>query len=396
MRRRAMLRLTAVGVAGATAGCLSGREISGDTTTMGGEDREYSVAEPFTGLSSPWGVTPLPDESGLLITEQGGQLLLGDPASGALTEIAGGPTVDARQQGGLLDVTLHPAFATTGLVYLTYTVGGADGTTTTAVGRGRLDRAVGRLDAFETIYEARPFVDSTAHYGSRAVFDAAGYLFVSVGDRQFKNFGPGHVGQTLDDDLGCVLRLEPDGSIPTDNPFASDPIASGAIYSLGHRNPQGLAIHPTTGAIWESEYGEEDGDEINVLQAGANYGWPVADNSCLYGTDEQIGQSHAERDDVVGPVFDWPCGTDGFPPSGTTFYDGEAFPDWQGDLFVAGTAGERLAHLAVDGQTVTERPSLLADRQQRLRDVAVGPRSGAIYVAVDDDPAPILKLTPGG
>lgn len=388
--------LAAVALSGSMAGC---------TATFGGDDgaapsaseaestTPVTVRKAVTDLSNPWGLAFLPDESGLLVTEQAGRLSWVDPETGDRTGLTGVPDVHARGQGGLLDVAIHPAFDANSLVYLTYSVAG-EGGSTTRVGRGRLDRERGRLDEFEPVYTARPFVESDGHYGSRAVFDDEGYLYVSVGDRQFKDFGPDHVGQRLDDDLGSVLRLRDDGSIPETNPFVGDPDASDAVFTYGNRNPQGLAAHPETGAVWETEFGERDGDEINVLEAGGNYGWPVADNSCAYGSDEPVGVSHTERDDVIAPVYGWPCGSGGFPPSGAAFYDGDAVPDWQGDLFVAGLAKRSIAHFAVDGRTVTEEAPLLADRDQRIRDVAVGPVSGHLFAAVDADSAPIYRIAP--
>ena len=405
--------LAAVALSGSVAGCTglvddeSGTAPADDPTPSGtGSDRQPTtdasdsqttptVTEAVTGVSNPWGLAFLPDESGLLVTEQAGRLLLVDPATGDRTTVTGVPEVHARGQGGLLDVTLHPAFDATRFVYLTYSVAG-DGGSTTRVGRGRLDREQGRFTEFEPLYTARPFVGSNGHYGSRAAFDPEGYLYVSVGDRQFKNFGPTHVGQTLDDDLGSVLRLHDDGSIPESNPFVDDPDASDAVFTYGNRNPQGLTTHPETGAVWETEFGERDGDEINVLEAGGNYGWPVADNSCEYGSDEPVGVSHDERDDVIAPVYGWPCGSGGFPPSGATFYDGTAFPDWRGDLFVAGLAKRALAHFTVEGREVTKRAPLLADRGQRIRDVTVSPVSGEIYAAIDAGDAPIVRIAPEG
>jgi quinoprotein glucose dehydrogenase len=351
------------------------------------------VTEVLRDVSKPWGLAVLPDESGLLVTEQAGRLLLADPETGDRTALAGVPEVHSRGQGGLLDVTLHPDFDANRLVYLTYSVAG-EGGSTTRVGRGRLERDRGRLTDIESVYTARPFVESTGHYGSRVVFDNEGYLYVSVGDRQFKNFGPNHVGQSLDDDLGSVLRLDDGGSVPDSNPFVEDPDASDAVFTYGNRNPQGLAIHPETGAVWETEYGERDGDEINILEAGGNYGWPVADNSCEYGTDDPVGVPHEDAEDVVAPVYGWPCGSGGFPPSGTTFYEGDAFPDWRGDLFVAGLAKQYLAHFRVDGREVMEVKPLVADRNQRIRDVTVSPASGHLYVAVDADSAPIYRIAP--
>ena len=394
MDRRRFLALAGTGAVASLGGCLGALRGGGDGDRLTpGPDTGAGVTEALTGLPSPWGLAFLPDESGLLVTEQGGILLLADPETGETTELAGVPEVHARGQGGLLDVTTHPEFDSNGLVYLTYSVAG-EGGSTTELGRGRLNTEGGCLADFETVYTARPFVQSSGHYGSRVVFDGGGYLYLSVGDRQFKNFGPDHIAQRLSDDPGSILRLHDDGSIPEDNPFVSDPDASDAIWTYGNRNPQGLTVHPETGAVWETEFGERDGDEINVLEGGANYGWPVADNSCGYGSDDPVGVSHDEREDVVAPVYGWPCGTGGFPPSGATFYDGDAFPDWHGDLFVAGLAKQYLAHFTVDGREVTEVGPLLADRGQRIRDVTVGPVSGHLFAAGDAGDAPVVRIAP--
>ena len=391
--------LGAVALSGSVAGCVgvfpgdSGATLTDSPTQSTDSATRVEVTEVLTGISNPWGLAFLPDESGLLVTEQTGRLLLTDLETGDRTELAGVPEVHARGQGGLLDVMTHPNFDSNRLVYLTYSVAG-EGGSTTRVGRGRLAHDGGQLADFEPVYTARPFVKSNGHYGSRVVFDTESYLYVSVGDRQFKNFGPNHVAQLLDNDLGSVLRLHDDGTVPDSNPFVDDPDASGAVFTYGNRNPQGLAIHPDTGATWETEFGERDGDEINILEAGENYGWPVADNSCEYGTDDPVGVPHKEREDVVAPVYGWACGSGGFPPSGTTFYDGEAFPDWRGDLFVAGLAKRYLAHFTVDGRKVAEVEPLLADRDQRIRDVTVSPVSGHLYAAVDADNAPIYRIAP--
>ncbi|QSG04406.1 PQQ-dependent sugar dehydrogenase [Halapricum desulfuricans] len=391
MSRRRLL--AAVALSGSVAGCTSVFEEESEATPSDASATGIEVTEALTGMSNPWGLAFLPDESGLLVTEQTGRLLLTDPKTGDRTALAGTPAVYARGQGGLLDVTLHPEFDSNQFVYLTYSVGDENGSTA-RVGRGRLGRDREQIDDFEPIYTARPFVASDGHYGSRAVFDTEGYLYVSVGDRQFKNFGPNHVAQLRDNDLGSVLRLHDDGSIPDSNPFVDDPGASGAVFTFGNRNPQGLAVHPETGAVWETEFGERDGDEINILEEGGNYGWPVADNSCRYGTDDPVGVPHEEREDVVAPVYGWDCGSGGFPPSGAAFYDGDAFPDWRGDLFIAGLAKRYLAHFTVDGREVTEVNPLLADRDHRIRDVAVSPVSGHLYAAVDADNAPIYRIAP--
>ena len=383
MERRSYLSAVGVVGAGALGGCLS--ESPKQSTQAG-----ITVERVVEGLTHPWGLAAGGPDDALLVTERDpGRLQRIDPNAGTATEISGVPAVDAAGQGGLLDVTWGPDDS---WVYLTYAIAAEDGTTT-RLGRGRLDAGGDRLTNFETLYTAEPAVDSSGHYGSRVTFGPEGYLYMTVGDRQFKNFGPEHVAQDRGNDLGTTLRLGADGSIPADNPFVDEEAAQDAIYSYGHRNAQGLDVHPETGAIWESEFGESDGDEINVIERGGNYGWPIADEGCTYGTGQPIGVSHADREDVIAPVFGWPCGEDGPAPSGMAFYDGEAFPAWQGDLFVGGLAGQRLVHLGIDGQDVTLREPLVADRGWRVRAVAVGPEGG-LYLAIDDGSAPIVRLLP--
>jgi len=402
MRRRQWLSVAGAALASTVAGCAGdddgsdgGQGDSGDDGATGGDGSttDHAVETVAEGVAFPWGMAPLPDESALLVTERVGRLLLVDP-EGGVELVAGTPEVYAERQGGLLDVTLSDTVdaGDDRWVYLTYAATDGEGRSATHLGRGRLDREAGRLRAFERLHVAEPFVDSDAHFGSRVVV-RSDELFYTVGDRESKAFGPDHPSQDLTNELGTTLRLRPDGSVPEDNPFVDRPEARDAIYSYGHRNAEGMAVHPETGALWQSEFGERDGDEINVVERGANYGWPVADEGCTYGSDEPIGVSHADRSDVVAPVYSWPCGSGGFPPSGTTFYDGSAF-SWQGDLLVSGLASGYLARFGVDGRDVTERERLLADRGWRVRDVVVGPESGAVYVAVDREDAPVVRLTP--
>ncbi|RJX51989.1 PQQ-dependent sugar dehydrogenase [Halonotius pteroides] len=390
-RRSYLSAVGAVGI-GAVGGCLGGP--AGESSRG-----DLAVETVVDGLTHPWGLAVGGPDGALWVTERDtGRLRRVDPDAGTTTAIDGTPTVDTAGQGGLLDVTWDPDGE---WIYLTYVVANETGETTTRLGRGRLAGDGGwnaegnsdRLIEFERLYTAEPFIDDNGHYGSRVAFGPEGYLYMTVGDRQFKNFGPDHVAQDRTNDLGTTLRLRPDGAIPSDNPFVGDAEARDAIYSYGHRNAQGLDVHPETGAIWESEFGESDGDEINRIERGGNYGWPVADEGCTYGTGQPIGVSHDDREDVIAPVFGWPCGEDGPAPSGMTFYDGDAFPEWQGDLFVGGLVTQRVVHLVVDGDEVREAEPLLADRQQRIRDVTVG-RDGALYVAIDAGDAPIVRLRP--
>ena len=239
----------------------------------------YAVETVVTGLSNPWALSFVSGGSELLVTERPGRLRLLDVADGTAATVSGTPDVFSAGQGGLLDVTVAPD-APTPWVYLTYAATNASGASSTHLARARLDRDGPRLVAFEVLHVADPFVDSNAHYGSRVVIGPDDRLYVTVGDRQFKNFGPDHVAQDPTTELGTTLRLERDGSVPDDNPFVDDPDARDTIFTYGHRNAQAMAVHPDTGAIWQAEHGERDGDEINVLEAGENYGWPVPTYAC--------------------------------------------------------------------------------------------------------------------
>ncbi|TYL36354.1 glucose dehydrogenase [Natronococcus pandeyae] len=387
MKRRTILSASGGLLSAAVAGCTGFLDV--DETSDG-----FEIEEAIDGVDHPWGMTFLPDDGRLLVTERPGRLQLFDPDDGTGEELEGTPDVYAEGQGGLLDVALHPDFPDEPWLYLTYSTENGDGESTTVLGRGRLDAEENRLEDVEELYVAEPFVDSDQHYGSRVVFGDDDMVYVTVGDRASKEFGPDHVSQDTTNALGTTLRLEPDGSIPEDNPFVDETDVEDAIFSYGHRNAQGMAVRPETGELWQSEHGEEDGDEINVVEAGGNYGWPVAAYGCEYGTDDPIGDEPHEREDVFDPVYYWECTSGGFPPAGMTFYDGDAFPEWEGDLFVGNLAGQYLGRFTVDGTDVEEVDPLLEGQEWRVRDVEIEPETGALYVAVDDENAPIVRLTP--
>jgi glucose/arabinose dehydrogenase len=410
--RRTALR-AAGGLAGATAlpalsGCLGDSGGDGTDGSDGddappddGADVAYDVETVAEGFENPWGLAFLPDDGRLLVTERTGGISLVDPADGAVEAVAGAPEVFAEGQGGLLDVAVHPDYPDDARVYLTYSATNGAGEATTHVGAGRLslDTSNGpALAEFKPIRVAEPFRGGSNHFGSRATFGPEGSLYVTVGDRRDTNFGPGHVSQDRSNELGATLRLTPDGDPHPENPFVDDPDAADALYSYGHRNPQAMAVRPETGRIWQCEHGEEDGDEINVIERGGDYGWPVASEACRYGTDDPFAPAHDERDGVIAPVHYWPCGSGGFPPSGAVFYDGDAFPEWEGDLFAGTLAAQYLGRFTVDGDgldaTVTEREPLLADRGWRMRAVAIEPDTGHLYAAVDDADAPIARIVP--
>ncbi len=399
--RRALLRTATTAGALSIAGCVrspTSTPDDGDGNGTGGtndnDDGEYTTETIVDGLENPWSIAFLPDDQWFLVTERSGRLLAVDREDGAIETVGGVPDVYAAGQGGLLDVEIHPSFPDEPWVYLTYADRNEAGDTATHLCRGRLDRDSWELGDVSVVHVAEPLVDSTAHYGSRIAFGSDGMVYMTTGDRQFKNFGPDHVSQDRTNELGATLRLEPDGSIPEDNPFVDDSDARDSIYSYGHRNAQGMAVHPETGELWQSEHGENDGDSIRIIERGGNYGWPVATYACAYGSGEPIGVDPHERGDIVDPVYYWPCGSGGFPPAGMTFYDGEAFPEWQGDLFVGNLAGQELGHFTVEGRSVTPLDPILTDRGWRIRAIEVDPDVGHLYVAVDDGDAPIVRLTP--
>jgi aldose sugar dehydrogenase len=356
----------------------------------------YEVETVADGLNHPWGMAFLPGDAGqLIVTERPGRLKLVDPESGATEEISGVPEVDSRGQGGLLDVEPHPEFANEPWIYLTWAGNDEDGLTATYLGRGLLDTETLELTDFEVLHIAGPHVDSTGHYGSRIVFDGENRLYMTVGDRQSKDFGPDHWSQDTTNYIGTTLRLEADGSVPPDNPFVGDDNVNDAIYTYGHRNSQGMAIHPETGEIWQNEHGEWNGDEINVIEAGGNYGWPIATYGVDYRTRERFAELPPENPDTVDPVYYWdPDHPEGFPPSGFAFYDGDAFPEWQGNALMGNLAHEYLGRFTIDGHAVEKQERLLHGEGWRIRDVAVGPVNGYVYILIDDADVPLVRLRP--
>jgi len=317
----------------------------------------------------------LPDGR-MLVTERHGRLRL-VAQDGTLSEpLQGVPEVYASGQGGLLDVALDPDFKTNHLVYLTYAEpreGGAG----TAVGRGVLTER--GLDKVEVIFRQVPTIDSGNHFGSRLAFAPDGKLFVTLGERF--QFDP---AQDLSNDLGKIVRINPDGSIPEDNPFVGQKGARPEIWSYGHRNPQGAAIHPETGKLWETEFGPWGGDELNIPGAGRNYGWPVVSWGRHYtGIGIPDPPTHPEFTDAI---YHW---TPVISPSGIAFYTSDAIPGWRGNLLIGGLSSEAIIRLTLDGETVKAEERIAMG--MRVRDVAVGP-DGAVYALTDEGDGKILRL----
>ena len=367
-------------------------------TTLRAERGPYRVSTVVPALQDPWSMAWLPSGE-MLVTERPGRLRVVRGGALQAEPIAGIPTVRYGGQGGLLDVAVHPSFATNRLIYLSYSKPSADGTQgTTAVLRGRLEG--NRLEGVEEIFEARAWSTGEAHYGSRLAFDGDGYLFITVSDRAVDPLSvprEQHPAQNLALHQGKVIRLHDDGRVPADNPFVGRPGALPEIWSYGHRSLQGLAFHPDTGELWATEHGPQGGDELNVIVRGGNYGWPVIGYGVQYG-GPPIHASR-ERDGMEQPVQTW---TPSIGPSGLAIYQGDRFPEWRGSAFVGGLSGVSVARvplLKVNGQNQVgrlERPPLMLG-YGRIRDIRVGP-DGYIYIAIDDrqggSQTPIVRLEP--
>jgi aldose sugar dehydrogenase len=355
------------------------------------EHHAYRVVTVAEGLVNPWSMAFLPNGD-MLVTERPGRLRI--VRNGVLlpNAVEGVPAVRARGQGGLLEVMPHPDFASNRWLYLTYSKPDADGGEgTTAVVRGRFEND--RLTGLEEIFEARAWSAGGAHFGSKLAFDGNGYLYITVGDR---GAPPNpetvreHPSQLVANHQGTVVRLHDDGRVPADNPFVGRDGARPEIWSYGHRNPQGLAIHPETGDVWSNEHGPQGGDELNLVLPGRNYGWPVVGYGVQYGGRTIHADTAAAG--MEAPVHYW---VPSIATSGLMIYTGDAFPAWRGSMFVGGLVGEQVARLTLDGRKVASEETLRPG-VGRIRDVRQGP-DGFIYLATDHrggDPTPIVRLEP--
>jgi glucose/arabinose dehydrogenase len=338
------------------------------------------------GLANPWSLAFLPNGD-LLVTERAGRLRI--IRGGALDPqpIAGVPSVRTTALGGLLEVALHPRFADNRLLYLSYTKGNDANLTTTALARARFDGTA--LSDLRDIFVANSWSASATNFGGRIAFDRDGFLYVTIGERQEQDRA-----QKGDDHGGKVIRLRDDGSVPPDNPFAGTPGFLPEIYSLGHRSPQGLALHPDTGAIWENEHGPLGGDEVNIILPGRNYGWPLV----TFGTDYD-GTKIADatsRDDLEPPFMYW---VPSIAISGLSFYAGDRFPEWRGNAFVGALFEGRtrgtghIQRITFNEGRPIQREPILTDLHQRIRDVRPGP-DGLLYVLTDENPGLVLRIEP--
>ncbi len=341
------------------------------------EAATFRVVRVMGDLEHPWGVAWLPDGR-MLVTERPGRLNLVDGES--VTTVSGIPEIQARGQGGLLDVAPHPDYESTGWIYFTYTAPG-EGGNGTVLARGQLDGT--SMTNIETLYEQTPLVDSGRHFGSRIVFANDGTLFFGIGDR-------GQRDPALDtgNSIGNIFRLTLDGSIPEDNPFVNAPDTLDEIYSYGHRNPQGMALHPQTGQLWEHEHGPHGGDEINLIEAGNNYGWPAITYGDEYSDQSPIGGTEAPG--MEQPVAYW---DPSIAPSGMAFYTGDPFPGWENQMFVGALAHQHIRRVVLDGNEVVQQEELLRDDLGRIRDVRVGP-DGYLYALTDEAEGSLYRLEP--
>jgi glucose/arabinose dehydrogenase len=320
----------------------------------------------------------------MLVTERPGRLrIVGADGKLEKRPVSGLPEIAEYGQGGLLDVALHPRYAQNRLVYLSFAARGAGGVGT-EVGRGTLSGD--RLESFEIIFRQLPKSRGGQHFGSRLVFDRAGFLYITLGDR-----GDRERAQLRDDHAGSVIRLHDDGRVPQDNPFVGKPGWKPEKYTLGNRNIQGAALHPDTGVMWTHEHGPQGGDEINVIRAGVNYGWPVITYGREYVTGFSIGEG-TQKAGMAQPLYYW---VPSIAPSGMAFYTGDRFPRWRGDLFVGALRDRLLVRLRLDGERVVSEERMLEGVLGRIRDVRMGP-DGYLYLLTDSDDGMLARLEPAG
>jgi len=332
------------------------------------------------GLSNPWALAFLPDGR-MLITEKAGRLRIAARDGTLSAPLAGLPEVASTGQCGLLDVVVDPKFSENQRIWWTFAEPG-EGGNSTALARGRL--VSDRLTEVQTVFRQSPKVSSSLHCGSRIVFDRAGRIYVGLGDR----FSRKDDAQLPANHLGKVVRVDADGKAPADNPFVGQAGAAPEVWSLGHRNIQGMALHPATGELWESEHGPQGGDEINIVRRGLNYGWPVVTTGRNYGIGTRIGED-GPKAGFEAPLRQWlPVS---IAPSGMAFLTSERYPGWQGSLFIGALRGQALLRLTLEGERITGEERLLSNLNARIRDVRQGP-DGWLYVLTDGNDGQVLRL----
>ena len=381
--RRTRISIAALGIAALVSVVVSGQ------TNSKSAFHDYRVVTVVDGLIQPWSIAFLPGGD-TLITERPGRLRILRQGKLLPQAVEGIPTVFHSGQGGLLEVMPHPNFASNRLLYVSYSKPGVtDSDSRTALIRGRFEND--RLTQVQEIFDA--VSKGRGHYSGKIAFDKNGHLFLSLGDRQVPPEGnlEAHPAQDLSNHHGKIVRLHDDGRVPADNPFVNRAGARPEIWSYGHRNVQGLAIHPETGDLWADEHGPQGGDELNLIQPGKNYGWPVIGYGVNYQTGLAIhGGTH--RQGMEQPIRVW---VPSIGISGLMIYNGDRFPQWRGNLFIGGMAGQQLSRLTLNGQRVINEETLVPQRG-RIRDIRQGP-DGYIYLVTDDrdgKPTPVLRVEP--
>ncbi len=334
----------------------------------------YQVDKIADNLESPWAVIPLPDNR-LLITHKKGYMQIHDANGGLVKKIIGFPSVESGGQGGMLDVALDPDFNTNKIIYWSFSEKQGDGNLM-SVAKGTLNEAAGKVDNPQVIFRATPNLKSSLHFGSRLIFDKDGHLFVSTGERSIL---AGRVqAQQLNSGLGKIFKITKEGQPAPGNPFIGQTDKMPEIYAYGVRNPQGLDIHPVTGELWENEFGPRGGDEINIIKAGKNYGWPTITYGIEYGGEAIGAPPIQQKDGMEQPIYYWdPV----LSPSGMSFYKGNVIPEWENNLFIGGLSSQHIARLVIKDNKVVGEERLLADEGERFRDVAYA--DGKLYAVTD-------------
>ncbi len=347
----------------------------GQTRVAGAETKTpYAFTVLNSALNRPWGIASLPDGR-FIVTEKGGtiRIISADGTAGA--SLNGVPKVNDAGQGGLLGITIDPSFEQNSMVYWAFSEPTADGNLT-SVAKGKLSEDETSLEGVTVIYRATPAYKGTLHYGGRVIFGEDGSLFLTTGERSDRETRP--QAQDLDSGLGKIIRITTDGAPAGGNPFEGQNGARPEVYSYGHRNVQGIAFHPETGALWETEFGPRGGDEVNRVEPGKNYGWPVITYGIEYGGDK-IGDAIQQKEGMEQPVYYWdPV----ISPSGITFYDGDAIAEWKNNLFISCLSGMHICRLVIENNKVVAEERLLADEEQRFRDITQG-KDGALYAITD-------------
>ena len=340
------------------------------------------------GLYHPWSIAFLPGGR-MIVTERRGTMRIVEGGKLIDKPIEGLPMVAEHGQGGLMDVVLHPKYAENGWIYWSYNAG-KPGEYGTELARGKLagTRESPMMTNVEVLFKMQPKSAAGLHFGSRIVFDRQGYLFITLGDRgDSPAKGAAQRAQQLDDHAGKSIRLHDDGRVPTDNPFVKTPGARPEIFTFGNRNMQGAALHPETARVWAHEHGPQGGDEINILVAGSNYGWPVITYGANYGSGTKIGEG-TSKEGMVSPLYTW---VPSIAPSGMVFYTGNNFPKWKGNLFVGALAKTALVRLTLNGDKVVSEERLFDGKLGRIRDVRQGP-DGNLYLLTDAVEGELIRI----